>query len=459
MIKRLQFTYLLITKILARYLARLRLVVALLLVPLLWLVGSQLSGQFFFSPPLIQGIAGAYTPENLPTSVLNLLSEPLIIIDEAGKPQPHLVASWQVNNNATVYNFKLRDNLRWSDGTVVKSSDIEIKLSGIELSYPDETTLQFKLDDSFSALPSLLTSPVLKKGTLIGAGEYKVLSSRTNHGLITKLDLTRTNPASTLPDLSIRFYPEEATLISAYSLGEINVVLNPSHPESIPLSKSSRVKNIQSRSRLVAIFYNTKDPLLSEKNLRKALTSAAGEIGQSDRAVSSIPPSSWVFNSALKDPLNNQAQAKEYLSRVQNGKNSTVTLTTTPQFTALAEDITRSWKQVGINAEVRIESGSPQNFQSLLTSVPIPSDPDQYALWHSTQAQTNLSKYSSPRADRDLEDARKTTDSNLRKERYLDLQRVLYDDAPATFLYFPKVNIIYRPKVESELNQILPIQF
>ena len=102
---------------------------------------------------------------------------------------------------------------------------------------------------------------------------------------------------------------------------------------------------------------------------------------------------------------------------------------------------------------------APQNFQALLFSQNLPSDPDQYALWHSTQELTNLSKYASPRVDRDLEDGRKNNDMEQRKQRYLDFQKVLNDDTPATFLYFQKTDIVYRKRVEGNLNKILPLQF
>ena len=116
------------------------------------------------------------------------------------------------------------------------------------------------------------------------------------------------------------------------------------------------------------------------------------------------------------------------------------------------------WQELGLNAKLRVESGIPQNFQALLITQIIPQDPDQYQLWHSTQTLTNLSKYSSPRADKDLEDGRKTASEEERKEKYMDFQKVLMEDAPATFLYYPKYNIIYLKKIEGLLSKILPIQ-
>ena len=99
-----------------------------------------------------------------------------------------------------------------------------------------------------------------------------------------------------------------------------------------------------------------------------------------------------------------------------------------------------------------------QNFQALLITQKIPSDPDQYSLWHSTQSETNISKFSSPRVDKDLEDGRKISDLETRKQKYQDFQKVLLDHAPATFLYFPKYKVIYLKKIEIDLMKILDLQ-
>jgi ABC-type transport system substrate-binding protein len=116
------------------------------------------------------------------------------------------------------------------------------------------------------------------------------------------------------------------------------------------------------------------------------------------------------------------------------------------------------WKKIGVNAVVRVENGNPQNFQALLAPEFIPQDPDQYLLWHSTQDKTNISHYKSDRIDKDLEDGRKATDPKFRKEKYLDFQKVLLDDAPATFLYFPKTNVLYLRKTKGLLYSVLPYE-
>lgn len=403
-----------------------------------------------------QGFIGVYQENNLPAPIATLLSSPLVSLDKSGRPEPNLVSGWQVNNNATVYTFKLREGIFWNDGTSLKSSDINFLLPDVSVSYPDERTLEFKLNDSFSPFPTLLTVPLFKNSSLTGVGKFKVVDKEVKNGLITKLRV-RAHDLS-LPTLVVKFYPDEKLAKIAFQKGEIQSLIGVNDTGELQNETSVRVKKIESFSKVTAVFYNLKDKSLSDKNLRVALGLAIPAIAEENRAKSPIPPDSWAYNSSVKDSIGNEELAKSYLAKAR-GELSQIVLTTSPYFAAIAETVVESWKKIGISAMVRIESGLPQNFQALLTSQPIPQDPDQYALWHSTQAKTNISKYSAARVDRDLEDGRRSTDLKIRKERYLDFQKVLIDDAPATFLFFPKVNVLYRKNIEEQLFKIINLQF
>lgn len=429
---------------------------------LVLLVAVGLSGRFLYGrfviPSISEGVMGVYTKSNLPATVTNLISTPLVEVDKTGTPKPKLAASWQVNNDATVYTFKLKDNLYWSDGSKVKAEDIRFDLNDVTVKYLDEKTIEFDLSEPFSPFPTLLNKPVLKADGLIGIGGLKVKYLVLNRDVVTKIVLG-SDYQKKLPEVIIRFYPDEKILKVAFDLGEIQSMLGVSDSSSINSSKLFRLKQIPTHNRLTGVFYNTKDPVLADKNLRLALSLAIPDIAQEEKAKTPLPSLSWAFNDKTRDLTFDPDKAKSYLKKVNNEQRSQITLTVTPGLSSLGTKVISSWNKIGIAAIIRVESGIPQGFQALLISQPIPQDPDQYSLWHSTQNKTNLSHYSSPRVDRDLEDARKTVDHELRKERYLDFQKILMDDSPAALLYFPKLNVVYRKKVESGINKILPLQF
>ncbi len=116
----------------------------------------------------------------------------------------------------------------------------------------------------------------------------------------------------------------------------------------------------------------------------------------------------------------------------------TVKLASTPTLLPLAENIAKYWGEIGIDTSIQVSSVIPDEFQSFLAVFDIPSDPDQYSFWHSTQEQTNITEYKSPRIDKLLEDGRSELNTDERKKIYLDFQRFLVEDSPAIFLYHPK---------------------
>lgn len=427
-----------------------------------------LTALIFISRPfevtsLSEGIIGTYQTHDLPESVTQLLSESLVEPEANGRMKGNLATGWDVNHDATVFKFKLKD-AAWIDGTKIKSSDLEYGIPDVEISYPDEQTIEFKLKDSFSAFPSLLTKPVFKKGTLIGIGPYKIEGIEKSRIFITKLTL-KAVPLKEyiIPEVIIRFYPNEKTAQLAFELGEVQSLVGINdvsvHSDS-SLNKIIQKTNFQ---RVVSVIYNIKDPALSNRSLRQALSYAAPEIKNEVLAKTPLSPNSWAFSDSINDYLENPGAAKAALERAKSSSSDEILkkeiiLTSTPQLENTGKQIVSVWNDLGIKAILRIESGIPQNFQALLISQSIPADPDQYSLWHSTQTKTNLGQYSSARADKDLEDGRKLQKEDERKIRYADFQKTLLEDAPATFLYFPKYNILYLKKIENDLNKVLNIQ-
>lgn len=418
---------------------------------LLLFLNSKLNFINFQENSITEGIMGTYQEHDIPEIITKLISKPL----------PTLAEKWEVNEDATFFKFKLRENLKWSDNSPLKSSELEFNIPDVEVGYPNDREITFKLKDSFSPFPTLLTKPLFKKGTLLGTGPYQIQSIEKSRIFITKIKLKPTDKR--LPKVIIRLYPNEKTAKTAFQLGEIQSLMGVNNLRQEPVDINLKTWQKTDYEKIVTVLFNTKDPVLSSKNLRKSLSYATPKIEGEIQAKTSISPKSWAFSNPSKEYIENKEEAKQAFARTKEtvSKESLekeIILTTVPQFEEIGKKIIESWKELGLNVKLRIESGIPQNFQALLITLAIPQDPDQYHLWHSTKVQTNLSKYSSPRVDKDLEDGRKTISEEERKESYADFQKILLEDAPATFLYFPKYNVIYSKKIEKQLFQILPIQ-
>ena len=70
------------------------------------------------------------------------------------------------------------------------------------------------------------------------------------------------------------------------------------------------------------------------------------------------------------------------------------------------------------------------------------SEPDEYQVWHSSQAAnkgSNHISYKNARVDKILEDYRREFDPNRRIELYREYQKILNDEQPYTFLFARKL--------------------
>jgi len=150
----------------------------------------QFKLNFFHSPNIIRvGLIGTYQEHDLPEELTRLVSAGLVEASEGGRIKPKLITGWEVNNDATQFKFKLKDNLRWSDNTALKAQDLALSIPNTNISFPDDRTVQFSLQEAYSPLPSLLIKPVFKKGNLLGIGPYRITKVEKSRIFITKIIL------------------------------------------------------------------------------------------------------------------------------------------------------------------------------------------------------------------------------------------------------------------------------
>ncbi len=98
---------------------------------------------------------------------------------------------------------------------------------------------------------------------------------------------------------------------------------------------------------------------------------------------------------------------------------------------------------IDVNTNV-LSFDDPGSFDLLLAYWKVPSDPDQYYYWHSTQTQGNITGYKSEKIDKLLEDGRDTISVEDRKKIYATFQKVIVDEVPAYFLYYPYIYTVKR---------------
>lgn len=243
-----------------------------------------------------------------------LIFSSLIKFDSRGLPQPDLADSWGVSADGMVYNFSIRQNAVWHDGTPVTSDDVlftvelikssaslfpqDIKdlWSQIEIKRLNEKTFQFKLPEPFAPFLDYATFGVVPKHILesvpvdqlasaefnlnpIGSGPYKFERLLTSGNQISGVSLVANEDYYIAPpfveQVVFRFYPNSQTAFEAYQQGE---VLGVSQLTSEVLDSALQEPNLSVYSsrlpQMGIVFLNLNNPsvsFLQNEKVRRAL--------------------------------------------------------------------------------------------------------------------------------------------------------------------------------------------
>ena len=359
-----------------------------------------------------------------------------------GQATPAAARDIEITNNL-IYTISLQPNLKWHDGKKLTSSDVNLKIRGAEVSFTDNYTLLIELKEPYSPLSVILSKPLFREH-LIGLGHYKVVKAvYRNDNKISELTILPFD--RNLPTLTYKFYPNKDDAVLAFKLGEIDMLDDIDSSQVFTGWSNLKIEEKTQYNKVVALFYNFKDSRFKDKEIRQALAYAIPPIENYDKAVSPISPLSWAYSQRLRLYNYDTESALKILSKSPLSSESAELILTTPSsLLNIGQFIADAWNSVGVNAKVKVDSTIPSDYQVMIKIVSIPPDPDQYVLWQSTQENTNLSNYVSPKIDKLLEDGRKIHNLEERKKIYADFQFYLVDDAPAIFLYYPKLMTISR---------------
>lgn len=278
--------------------------------------------------------------------VNRLIFSGLVKFDSRGLPRPDLADSWGVSADGRVYNFSLRPNARWHDGTPVTSDDVlytievikspgslfpqDIKdlWSQIEVKRLDDKTFQFALPEPFSPFLDYATFGILPKHLLepipadqlptaefnlkpVGSGPYKFDRLLISGGQITGVVLAANQDyylgAPFVEQVVFRYYPNSATALDAYRRGEVLGVSQLTQDVLESALAEPGLSVYTSRlPQMGLVFLNLNNPTVSflqDAKVRRALmlglnrTVIVSHIlkGQAIVADSPILPGSWAY--------------------------------------------------------------------------------------------------------------------------------------------------------------------
>ena len=378
-------------------------------------------------------IVGQFGANQLPPRIINFLNAGLITLNEKQEPIPNLAENWQISEDGKTYTFYLKPNLKWSNQKPLLASQIQMSIPNIQIETQDPNQIRFKIPTQFSPFLSLLNLPLLDSDSKL-AGNYQIQLKQKGSGIITQIILE-----SKIQKLIFNVFSTPKQAITAYKLGQVDLVLDlPSdyYQDSISYGKSKKETDL---NHVVMIIFNQTDPNLKDKNVRQGIAySLKDKTFGEHESFTTIHPNSWGYNPLVKTYPFNPQRAKELI------KNKiSLELATTPELLSLAEKIKTQLDSDILEINTKVVTSIPEQYQLYLSSYAIPSDPDQYRDWHSTQL-TNIGRGSDEKIDKLLEDARTILDIKTRKGLYFDFQKTFSEELPALVLYHPSIFHIAR---------------
>lgn len=432
------------------------------------------------------------------------VGECLARFDEKMTPLPWLAESWSADPSRTVWTFRIRSGVFFSNGRPLTAEAVRASLLRVFERSPrarsfftpkaieaDGQRLVIRTEAPAPNLPGLLADPLflvidteasgdIRRRGPVGTGPYRLdeADSAVFH--------FSANPYRAVPfrRLDVVFVPDPGASSMALQAGETDVLPNAA-PESLPLFRGGpyRVSETASLRSVLARFNAAPGRPLEDRRVRAALISACDrktwcEIllgGAFIPGGPALPPSMDCGFDALRDPNGyDPERAKRLLDeagwtdtdgdsiREKDGRKLELTLITYPDrpyLPALAEAVQADAGKAGIRVRIEIvdysvlvSRGKDGSWDLLATSILTGStgDPEVYLdrYWGSGGEEGNVTGWHSDAYDALAAELASAIEPGQRRAIVVRMQQLLLDEAAALVFGYPKAAMVSSARVE-----------
>lgn len=306
----------------------------------------------------------------------------------------------------------------------------------------------------------------------IGTGPYKFSEWKTGERIMLDSYHNYFEGRPFIDRVLTRIIPDQATMFLELKAGKLDYTgLTPLQYTRQTQSKSFQ-EDFNKYKYLTFNYsylgYNLKHPKFQDKRVRQALTYAINRQSLVDGVLFGLgkvtnapykPDTIW-YNHSVNSYEYNLEKAKTLLAEVgwKPGKDGLLEKEGEPfEFTIITNQgnevrkntatiIQRDLKQVGIKVNIRVIEWAAflknfinkRNFEACLLGWGIGVDPNQMDIWHSSKTgerELNFISYQNPKVDELLELGVSTYDQAERKKYYDQIQEIISEDQPYTFLF------------------------
>jgi peptide/nickel transport system substrate-binding protein len=420
----------------------------------------------------------------------DLIYSGLVHLTPQLKAVPDLAESWQTPDPKT-WIFKLRQGLKFSDGSPLTAEDVAFTFSTLidpKLNAPmralytpiasveavDAGTVKFTLNAPYAPLLSYLDLGIVPKKLVegghdlatrpVGAGPMKLASWTRGSEIVLEANPNYWAGAPKVARATLKIIGDNSARAQAFEAGDLDIIQSPLSPQDIArLARDNRFGNaITAGLGVTYLNFNVKDPLLADPRMRRAIAMLVDQKtvvddiyrGVDQIATSVILPSSWAYSADIKQPAFDVKAATALLAELgwrdtnrdgildKDGKPLTFTLAThseDPNRVQAVEYLQAIFKQAGIDVKAQITDWPAfstnyvqkgQHQVALLGWLNI-VDPDRMLYGQlTTRGSTNWGGYSNPEVDAALEEGRTATEQGARAAAYQKAARVLAQEVP-----------------------------
>jgi peptide/nickel transport system substrate-binding protein len=401
-----------------------------------------------------------------------------------------LATSWEVRN-PTTYVVKLRNNVRFHDGSAVTSADVKFTYDTMrdpqfaspdlgtfsvisEIETPDPTTVIFRLKEPRASFLAELWRGIVSKRQAeaepnaanlrpIGSGPYRFVEWVPNTRIVLE---AHANYFEGRPGFSkITFVPITDNAVRALQVesGVVDVIWTGVVPELARMKKNSALTVYEVKgAQADFIQINADRGALRDVRVRRALSfginrqeiSQVVYFGLASPGASPILPSSSFHEKNVEQFAYNPSRAKALLAEA-GVSNLTVELehlaeATTSQYSQVFQN---QLARIGVNVTLKpreaatiIRDWSSGNYDMISFQLGPAPDPDAvlYRRFHSSAIVPKdvNANYRNPELDRLLDAARAESDQTKRKSLYSQAQKIIVRDVPILILSFKSEYVV-----------------
>lgn len=418
-------------------------------------------------------------------NAIQMTHDTLVVYGEDGSIQPSLATDWEMVDDVT-WIFNLRKGAKFHNGEEVKASDVvfsfqKAKEAGsaapivaplVDIVAEDDYTVKMTLTaanvDWLSTLYDTRCSIVSEKactelgndeGSRIGSGPYKFVELVLNdHLTIEKFDEAWDADSCPTQRFVFKCIPENSARLIALQTGEIDICNNTSANEVSHIEEDENLNLIQVPSNnTMYIGFNTKDPLMSNKLLRQAISYALDReeiVLIAENGMGETTRTWWAKSvSSRYDGFDGHVldldKAKELMAEAGYPDGFDLRISINQDLKTQAETIQAQLKKININVTIDLVDSSgfiayinDLKHQCWMSGYNFSGYSDNMRnAYYTGSSGGSRSAYSNSRVDELYDLAVAEPDEAVRNEYYKEIQEIIAEECTILGLYYQNLCI------------------